>query len=201
MEGDFRFSGLRLADRDDAIGDLRLRASGTFDGAAGVARLTLGQARGGALDVSAQVPVDPRKDWRVGVQARRLDLSFLPALAPAIQELKALLNGGVLISGTRERPRVAGRMRVDGGALRLIDSSLSYHDLLVDLSAKEDGSAQAQVAVKSKGGSVATASRCSPGGARTAGCGPRSAPPWPGWCRRGSTARSRPATCRSRTAA
>ena len=129
-----RFGALRLGDLDVTAryaeqrvnADLALRVEGTSALTATASLpvdLALTNVRSRLLDA----PLSGR------VTSDAVDLRLLESLSPALQRGTGRLDTDVQLTGTWERPRLAGRIAVTGGAVTLRDLGIRLEDMAAEV--------------------------------------------------------------------
>jgi translocation and assembly module TamB len=112
----------------------KIEARAAFDGAQITAQADAAELPTGALHLDARVPL--AADAPLALLLRADHLVVNAANLGALRRLEGQLDADLKVSGTRAEPVIAGRLRIDQGALAIANDPRLYQDLTVELTAR-----------------------------------------------------------------
>ncbi|HVE79357.1 MAG TPA: translocation/assembly module TamB domain-containing protein, partial [Gemmatimonadaceae bacterium] len=146
------------------VGEVRLqslRARASYAGRRLGAEVDLFRDSVRVARATASLPVDlalapvPRRllddSLRVRASAERVDLSLLETTTPAVRSATGLLDVDLNVSGTWQRPRLAGSLSVLGGALAVVPLGIRLTDVNADVRVADDVVTVRRLALRSVG--------------------------------------------------
>ncbi|MDR7435185.1 MAG: translocation/assembly module TamB domain-containing protein [Armatimonadota bacterium] len=140
--------GISLEIKDGGLEDIffnRLTAQAIYQRGTLVLDQALLSRDGHKAKVQGEIPLDPLTlqvpgDRPVNLRATLVDadLSLLRLLTPVVEEARGTIEGEVSLTGSIARPRMAGRLGVAQGTIRLAGLEPALEGVVADLSFTED---------------------------------------------------------------